>query len=264
MLPLPHKGPLPRPDYKSYSMIFPQGLPGEFISFFIQLHEGFPRIQDMDMRYTPDDPYDKANDGKDPIGHQGRSWNPEGIKHSNKFGDTWETPVTEFKESINAMLETGYGDFTKMVFKINPLHFINYAWDRFDLVHTHDTKIVQHIVLECKDLDIRDMIEVANPIKIKWDYTITPSKAFREGRRDLVTAEYIGPVFANFQESYVHYKQLIEERGVKVDKIDVGNLLQREPYEYYRLLKIIDSQPLPNWRKIIKDYTDLAFMECFD
>ena len=104
MLPRPHTAPLPRPQWESYSIIFPAGLPGEFFSWFIQLHEGFPQIKNMDMRYHPTDPYDAKNDGKDPIGHQGRSWNPETITHSNKFGDKWVTEKGNFKDSIGAMV----------------------------------------------------------------------------------------------------------------------------------------------------------------
>ena len=264
MLPRPHTAPLPRPQWESYSVIFPAGLPGEFFSWFIQLHEGFPQIKNMDMRYHPTDPYDAKNDGKDPIGHQGRSWNPETITHSNKFGDKWVTEKGNFKDSIGAMLEQGYGDFTKMVFRINPNHYLNYVHDQFDMVHTNDSNIVQHIVLEIGDIDVRDMIEVANPHKTKWDYTITPGAGFRLGRRDLVTAEWVGPKFESFYDSFVYYKERIELKGVKVDRVDVGQLFQRDVYEYYKLLKIIDCPPIENWRTIIKEYTDLCFFECFD
>ena len=67
------------------------------------------------------------------------------------------------------------------------------------------------------------------------------------------------PVFEDFNEGYIHYKTKFEEKGVHVDRIDVAKIFQHDIGEYYRLLGIIDSPPLKNWKTLVREYTDFRF-----
>jgi|11_taG_2_1085331.scaffolds.fasta_scaffold00305_16 hypothetical protein len=235
---------LERPKPEAYSLIYPSGLPGEFISWLIQCHEGFPRIPDMDLR--KDNPT-----GTDALGHQGRSWRPETFHCENRFGDKWTNEAHPFDDQIEAALRQGIGDFTKIVFKLNPYHYLNYALSRFDLIHTEDTNIKAHIVLDCDQEDLADMFAVCVGVRddLPYQRSIAPD-----------TWHLAQPLkFKDHYEEYVHYKMEFEAKGIAVHKIDVGQIFRQKPMEYYRLCDIIGSPPLPDWRKKVQIYSDMLF-----
>jgi hypothetical protein len=44
-----------------------------------------------------------------------------------------------------------------------------------------------------------------------------------------------------------------------VDRVDISKIFQHDNNEYYKLLTIIDSSPLKNWKTLVKEYTDFRF-----
>ena len=66
-------------------------------------------------------------------------------------------------------------------------------------------------------------------------------------------------MFEDFTEGFRHYKSLFEDQGVHVDRIDIAKIFQHDNNEYYRLLGILDSSPLKDWKTLVKEYTDFRF-----
>ena len=235
---------LERPKAEAFSVIHPSWLPGEFISWLIQRHEGFAQVPDMDMR--------KENPtGTDMIGHQGRSWRPETFHCENKFGDKWVNEVHPFDDQIEAALRQGVGDFTKLVFRLNPYHYLNYALSRFDIIHNEDTNVTTHIVLDCDQAELADMfaICVGTDHNLPYERTIAPD-----------TFHLAQPLkFEDHYDEYIHYKMEFEAKGIAVHKIDIGHIFRHKPMEYYRLCDIINAPPLPNWRELVTAYSDILF-----
>ena len=66
-------------------------------------------------------------------------------------------------------------------------------------------------------------------------------------------------MFKDFNEGFIHYKSKFEEQGVHVDRIDIAKIFQQDVSEYYKLLNVIDSQPLKNWKTLVEEYTDFRF-----
>ena len=224
--------PLLRPQHKSYSVIFPEGLPGDWFAWFVNRHKGFPQIEPLQIR-----------DNK--VGHQGRYWSPLNRTIYNKFGEEpWEEKSFPFEIVIEKALEMGLGDFTKLVFKIGPKgHYLRYVDENFDVIHTEETNITNHIVLEFSDKDMMTIFieEIENNnLKLEHSYA-KPAK--------------------KFNNEYLYYKEKFALQGVSVDKIDLSKILTKDLFEYYRLCLLIDSQPLPDWKQIVDEHVELLLTQ---
>ena len=86
---------LERPPHRTYTIVFNTGLPGEWFSWFINLHKGFPRVDKLTIRME-----DVKPGWREPIAHQGRVWVPETRKFQNHEGKQWEIERTEFHTAI--------------------------------------------------------------------------------------------------------------------------------------------------------------------
>ena len=244
---------LTRPQPKTYTIVFNMGLPGEWLSWFINMHRGFPRIDLLDIRTETTKP------GQEPIAHQGRVWVPETRKFQNHEGEHWEIERTHFYTAIEKGEEMGVGDFDKMIIKIHPYHYLNFIWDNFKKIHNKDTNITNHIVVEVSDKDILGILEADHEFyrprhRPKFQYSITPKW---HGLPHPTDGDL--PVFEDFNEGYIHYKTKFEEKGVHVDRVDIAKIFQQDINEYYKLLNVIDSQPLKNWKTLVEEYTDFRF-----
>jgi len=244
---------LTRPQHKTYTIVYNTGLPGEWFSWFINMHRGFPRIDLLDIRTETTKP------GQEPVAHQGRIWVPETRKFENHEGEYWTTERTHFYEAIEKGIEMGVGDFDKLIIKIHPYHYLNYIWDNFKKIHNKDTNITNHIVLEVSDKDILGILEADHEFyrprhRPKFQYSVTP---IWEGL--VYDTDGDIPVFNDFDEGFKHYKSLFEDNGVHIDKIDIARIFQQDVGEYYKLLHILDSPPLKNWKTLVKEYTDFRF-----
>ena len=244
---------LERPQHKTYTIVYNTGLPGEWFSWFINMHKGFPRIDFLDIRTETTKP------GQEPIAHQGRVWVPESRKFENHEGDHWTIERTEFETAIEKGLEMGVGDFDKLIIKIHPYHYLNYIWDNFKKIHNEKSNITNHVVLEVGDKDILGILEADHEFyrprhRPKFQYSVTPKW---EGLMQSTDGDL--PVFEDFSEGFRHYKSLFEDKGVHVDRIDIAKIFQHDVHEYYRLLNIIDSPPLKDWKNLVKEYTDFRF-----
>ena len=153
----------------------------------------------------------------------------------------------------------GVGDFDKLIIKIHPYHYLNFIWDNFKKIHNKDTNITNHIVLEVSDPDILGILQADHEFDLpkhrpKFQYSVTPTW---HGLAHPTDGNL--PVFEDFTEGFRHYKSLFEDKGVHVDRIDVAKIFQHDIGEYYRLLGIIDSPPLKNWKTLVREYTDFRF-----
>lgn len=245
---------LERPPHRTYTIVFNTGLPGEWFSWFINLHKGFPRVDKLTIREE-----DVKLGWREPIAHQGRVWVPETRKFQNHEGKQWEIERTEFETAIEKGLEMGVGDFDKLIIKIHPYHYLNFIWDNFKKIHNKDTNITNHIVLEVSDPDILGILQADHEFDLpkhrpKFQYSVTPTW---HGLAHPTDGNL--PVFEDFTEGFRHYKSLFEDKGVHVDRIDVAKIFQHDIGEYYRLLGIIDSPPLKNWKTLVREYTDFRF-----
>ena len=109
---------LERPPHRTYTIVFNTGLPGEWFSWFINLHKGFPRVDKLTIRME-----DVKPGWREPIAHQGKQW---------------EIERTEFHTAIEKGLEMGVGDFDKLIIKIHPYHYLNFIWDNFKKIHNNE------------------------------------------------------------------------------------------------------------------------------
>mgnify|MGYP000038155805 CR=1 FL=1 len=218
-----------RQPHTSYSLVYPEGVPGDWAGWFINRHKGFPEIRKLQVK--------KHN----AIGIQGRTWTPVFRRITNDWDEYWDTEPTQFQEVIDSALEMGLGDFTKVVFKINPRgHYLDYIYENFDEIHTKEANITNHIVLEFTD---ETMVEIVDTI-------------LKEGDRNITFEYNVTPyTFDNFYEGFVHFKDKFAEKGVNVDRIDLSKILKHDLHEYYRLCLLIDSPPLKNWKELVDDYT---------
>ena len=71
-------------------------------------------------------------------------------------------------------------------------------------------------------------------------------RMFDHPRKTLVDLSLLG-------ENFSLYKFKFEEKGVKVDIIDISKIILGDVYEYYRLCLLIDSPPLSNWKEIVHE-----------
>ena len=244
---------LTRPKVKTYTIVFNFGLPGEWLSWFINLHKGFPRIDKLTIRQS------EIKAGQEPIAHQGRVWVPETRKFQNHQGEQWEIERTHFYDAIVKGEEMGVGDFDKLIIKIHPYHYLNFIWDNFKKIHNNETNITNHIVLEVGDKDILGILQADHEFnrpkhRPKFQYSVTPEW---HGLPHPTDGDL--PVFKDFTEGFRHYKSLFEDKGVHEDRVDISKIFQHDNNEYYKLLTIIDSSPLKNWKTLVKEYTELRF-----
>ena len=220
--------PVLRDPHKSYSLVYPDHTPGDWVAWFINLHKGFPAIREITIKEGTT------------VGHQGRVWVPIFRRITAENGDNWDTDAYPFDTVIDKALDMGLGDFTKLVFRIHPRgHYLDYLYDNFDAVHTKEANITNHIVLEYNESAILDLIKSNLLKKTKRPYvnTVTPEQFQNSSTRD----------------GYLKYKFKFEEKGVKVDIIDISKIILGDVYEYYRLCLLIDSPPLSNWKEIVHE-----------
>ena len=236
--------PILRPPHKSYTVVFEEGLPGDWLGWFINKHYKFPQIKPLQIR-----------DGR--IGHQGRYWTPIDRSIYNKHGESWSEKSFPFNTVIDKALEMGYGDFEKLIFKVGPKgHYLNYLYENFDAIHTKEANITNHIVVEFSDNDMLSLYE--NEIEDRRGHLESHYKHLKilDGV-DASTAEREAAEEV-MQDSYSTYIQKFNERGIHVDKIDVSKIMRHDVYEYYRLCLIIDSPPLTNWRELATDFVEFS------
>lgn len=236
--------PILRPPHKSYTVVFDEGLPGDWLAWFINKHYKFPQIKPLQIR-----------EGR--VGHQGRYWAPIDRSIYNKHGESWSEKAFSFNTVIDKALEMGYGDFEKLIFKIGPKgHYLRYLYDNFDAIHTKEANITNHIVVEFSDTDMISLYE--DEIEDRRGNLESHYKHLKilDGI-DAGTAEREAAIEVT-QDSYMEYKQKFNERGVQVDKIDISKIMHHDVYEYYRLCLIIDSPPLKNWRELSTEFVDFS------
>jgi|TARA_B110000037_G_C17042419_1_gene474241 hypothetical protein len=237
--------PLLRSPHSSYTVVFPNGVPGNWAAWFINRHDGFPKIRPLQVK-------------ENKIGHQGRSWVPifrrifakkpaRPVKPASD-DDFWDTSAFPFETVIDKALEMGLGDFTKLVFRIDPNgHYLDYIYNNFDTIHTEEANITNHIVLEWTDIDAVDIIDTImkeNNKKARFKHTVTPDT----------------DTFTDFYEGFVHFKDKFADKGISVDRIDLSKILKHDLYEYYRLCILIDSPPLKNWKELVNDYNEILML----
>jgi len=236
--------PLLRPPHRSYTVVFDEGLPGDWLAWFINKHHKFPQIKPLQVR-----------DGR--IGHQGRSWTPIDRKIYNRHGESWEEKAFPFETVIDKALEMGYGDFEKLIFKISPKgHYLRYIYDNFDAIHTKEANITNHIVVEFSD---NDMVSL-------YEDEIEDRRGNLEAHyRHLKIVDGVEAIIAEreaageiTEDNYLRYKEKFIEHGIQVDKVDLSKILNHNIYEYYRLCLIIDSPPLKNWKQLATDFVEFS------
>ena len=235
--------PILRPPHKSYSLVYDEGLPAEWLSWFINKHHKFPQIKPLQLR-----------EGR--VGHQGRYWTPIDRTMYNRNGDGTEEKAFPFSTVIDKALEMGYGDFEKLIFRIGPKgHYLRYLYENFDAIHTVEANITNHIVVDFSDTDMivlfeKEMEERRGNLESHYKHLkildgTDATTAEREAASEIMN------------DDYAEYKCKFNERGVHVDKIDLSKLFQYDLYEYYRLCILIDSPPLHNWKQLVADFVKI-------
>lgn len=219
--------PIVRPPHKSYSLIFDAGLPGDYVAWFIQQHDGFSCPPKFKIR----------------------EWTPISRKIYETDVELNRYKSFPFEQFIEQELDMGYGDFTKLVFKINPLgHYLPYVYYNFDEIHTKESNITNHIVLEFSE----------NDSLVYYEHAVADEQAKLE--ETLLCENCIYDHIFDQVEEYKHYKDKFELKGIKVDKVDMGKILfNKDLYEYYRLCLIIDSPPLKDWKEKVDIYQKMCY-----
>lgn len=201
----------------------------DWFCYFINLHDGFPKIRNYKMLA------DKT------IANQGRAIVPYTCDTN---GISFEKD--DFMLLVDKGQEMGVYDHSKVVFRYNPDTFLDTVYDNWADCHpSSKVKITEHITLHCSNITHEDRLEfLAFENNQKWS------------RSNLLNP--IEGVRTRFDE-YCIYKEKFAEHDSNLHLIDIGKLIfEKDQVEYYKLCKIIKSNPLYNWKnKIDYYYNDL-------
>lgn len=221
-------------SYEGFPVIAHRCIGVDWFCFFINIHDGFPKIRNYKLLK------DKT------IANQGRAIVP--YDYTNDTEDK-SFEKQDFMYLVDKGQEMGIYDHSKVVFRYNPDTFLDTVYNRWDDCHPQSKiEIKHHITLHCSNKTHEDRLEfLAFENNHKWS------------RSNLLNP--IEDIQTRYDE-YILYREKFAEHNADLHLIDIGKLLfEQDVVEYYKLCKIIKSNPLYNWQEKIQHFYEDLFKD---